>query len=285
MTNFRLNISTLSKMRRRSEADIRSRYKGFELSQLDVEKILRAEKEGAPCSTCKGLPCAKKVLPCVKPTVSVDGDSVKVTNVICQFEQNRRRQNTIKRNFANAQIPQPYLGKTSDDYREDANNANAVKWARVSIAEGAGLYLYGCSGCGKTFLAALIAQELLKTGKTVIFCDVPSLLESLKATFDGDTRIEELMSKLATADMLIMDDLGAEYPTEWAASRLYMIINQRYNAEKPIIVTSNLNPLEANDKLNSPKNAPLGVHGDRIISRLRQMCRIAQIKGGDRRRR
>ena len=269
----------------KAEREIRQRYEGISLTPLDIDKILRVERENAICDACTGLPC-RKVTGCgAKREIKIIAQRVYTSVTPCEYVRAERRQMTVSKNFKAAKIPQTYTGKTFSDYFVDENNEIAVGWANTAAAEGAGVYFYGECGCGKTFLAAIVAQELLKQGKTVIFGDVPSLLDTLKATFgDGDTHIDDLMTALATVDVLVLDDLGTETPTEWAVERLYLIINQRYNADKQIIVTSNLAPSEAADKLNHPRNAPVGIHGTRIISRIKQMCRLAKIGGGDRRR-
>ena len=114
---------------------------------------------------------------------------------------------------------------------------------------------------------------------------MPTLLEILRSSFDDpNTKITDLMDDLAKVDLLVLDDLGTENPTEWAVERLYSIINQRYNAEKPLIVTSNFRLKEVADRLNNPKNKREGypsVTGDRIVSRLAQMCERIELTGRD----
>ena len=283
-STFHQSTESILQARRQSEREIIARYAGFNLSPLDIVKIRQAEKDGAYCETCSGLPCKKSTARGIKPVVKVTEGGVRVKSVICRYARANNQQTAYAKDFATTKIPPIYIGKTFKDYTTDESNGLAVAWAHNAVDKSEGVYICGESGRGKTFLAAIIAQELLRKGKTVIFSDVPSLLEDLKATFAGDTRIDELMAKLATVDLLVLDDLGTETPTEWAVERLYMIVNQRYNAGKPVVVTSNLTPSDAADRLNHPKNAPVGVHGSRIISRIKQMCRIIEISGGDRRR-
>ena len=113
------------------------------------------------------------------------------------------------------------------------------------------------------------------------------MLDDLKSTFDSKNKsLDDLMESLTTADLLVLDDLGTESPTDWAVERIYLIINQRYNAEKPLIVTSNFKLSEVGQRLNEPKkseNKFPSVTGKRIVSRLAQMCKRIEIKGRDRR--
>ena len=280
---YRQNMQCAKNEREKYECEIRARYANIELSGLDVRKIREAEADGAACAECSGFPCRKRSMHGVKPVVKIEGGIVKVRSRICEYARQYSQQSAYSRNFAQAKIPPIYAGKTLADYQIDGANKTAVGWARNTIGTGEGLYVYGEPGTGKTMLAAIIAQELLKAGKTVIFGDVPTLLDALKSTFDGEGRLDELMRTLAEVDALILDDLGTEQPTEWAVERLYKIINERYVTQRTTIVTSNYEPRAVAERLNKPKNGGAGVSGSRIISRLQQMCRIAAIGGVDRR--
>ncbi len=107
------------------------------------------------------------------------------------------------------------------------------------------LLLWGGVGCGKTHLAAAIANERLARGEPVIFIAVPDLLDHLRAAFhpDSDTPYDQRFEDVRTAPLLILDDLGAESTTPWALEKLYQIINYRYTARLPTVFTTNV-PLE-----------------------------------------
>lgn len=276
-------MQSVSRLRESYEREIRLRYANIPLSGLDIRKIHEADLDAKACADCSGFPCRKRSMHGITPVVKVDGGIVRVRSVICPFARQYAQQCAYNRNFANAKIPPIYAGKTFADYQIDGSNKAAVGWARNTIGTGEGLYVFGEPGTGKTMLAAIIGQELLRLGKSVIFGDVPTLLDALKSTFDGEGRLVELMRSLADVDALILDDLGTEQPTEWAVERLYKIINERYVSQRTTIVTSNFAPKDTADRLNKPKNGASGVSGSRIISRLQQMCRIAQIGGTDRR--
>ncbi|MBI3359666.1 MAG: ATP-binding protein [Chloroflexi bacterium] len=104
------------------------------------------------------------------------------------------------------------------------------------------LLLHGGYGCGKTHLAAAIANYRLEHGQVVIFVNTPDLLDHLRSTFSPASEVEydDLFDQVRHAPLLILDDLGAESPTTWAQEKLYQIFNYRYNEQLPTVITSNM---------------------------------------------
>jgi DNA replication protein DnaC len=134
-----------------------------------------------------------------------------------------------------------------------------------------GLFLFGQAGVGKTHLVSKLAQE---TNKDIKFIKVPKLLFILKSNFDGHSyRNKEILDELIRVSVLILDDLGAEKATEWVRETLYILIDERYGNMKKTIITSNYNPSYLTQRL-----------GDRIVSRISEMCRIIEIKTSDKRK-
>jgi DNA replication protein DnaC len=103
------------------------------------------------------------------------------------------------------------------------------------------LVLVGPSGCGKTHLAAAIANARLAAGEPVVFQVVPDLLDYLRATFHPSSEVtyDELFETVRNAPLLILDDLGTQSATPWAQEKLFQILNHRYNAQLPLVVTTN----------------------------------------------
>lgn len=103
------------------------------------------------------------------------------------------------------------------------------------------LVILGNYGCGKTHLAAAIANYRLQQGFPVLFVVVPDLLDHLRATFapTADVQYDDQFEKVRAAPLLILDDLGTESSTPWAQEKLFQILNHRYNARLPTVITSN----------------------------------------------
>ncbi len=115
------------------------------------------------------------------------------------------------------------------------------------------LVLFGGYGCGKTHLAAAIANRVLERGLPVLFVVVPDLLDHLRAAFgpNSPVRYDERFDEVRTAPLLILDDLGTQSSTPWAQEKLFQILNYRYNARLPTVVTSNQSPEEIDLRLRS----------------------------------
>jgi DNA replication protein DnaC len=103
------------------------------------------------------------------------------------------------------------------------------------------LLLTGTYGCGKTHLAAAIANARLDIGQPVLFIVAPDLLDHLRATFSPQSEVtyDELFEQLRNTPLLILDDLGAQSSTTWAQEKLFQLLNHRYNTQLPTVITTN----------------------------------------------
>ncbi len=115
------------------------------------------------------------------------------------------------------------------------------------------LVLLGGYGCGKTHLAAAIANHRIALGLSALFVVVPDLLDHLRAAFapTSDTSLDERLEAIRETPLLILDDLGAHNSTPWAQEKLYQIINHRYNSRLPTVITTNQRLEELDPRITS----------------------------------
>jgi DNA replication protein DnaC len=121
------------------------------------------------------------------------------------------------------------------------------------------LIFQGVNGCGKTHLAAAIANYRLAQGKPVFFVVVPELLDHLRSTFSPDSKIsyDEFFEQIKEVPLLILDDFGEQSATPWAQEKLYQLINYRYNARLPMAVTTCLSLEEIEPRISSRMVDPM----------------------------
>jgi len=115
------------------------------------------------------------------------------------------------------------------------------------------LVLMGVTGCGKTHLAAAIANYRLQAGKPALFLVVPEFLDHLRSAFSPESKVsyDQLFESAKNAPLLIMDDFGEQAATSWAQEKLYQVINYRYNARLPTVITTSCSLDEIESRISS----------------------------------
>lgn len=162
------------------------------------------------------------------------------------------------------------------------NNLKNYSERLVNCIEKKGLILVGNNGVGKTHIACSIANKLIENGIPVIYGTLINLLAELRNSYDTDNNISEIeiIKLYENVELLIIDDLGKERPSEWGLEKLFTIINSRYENNLPVIITTNYNQnslvqrLSINGEIETAKS---------IISRLYEMCYIVKIDDIDHR--
>lgn len=146
-----------------------------------------------------------------------------------------------------------------------------------------GLLMTGPVGVGKTHLAVAILLELIDTmGVKGVFCDFTDLLSRIQATFarGSEESEDDVLQIYREADLLVLDELGARRPTDWARDVLYGLLNTRYNRKRLTIITTNYE-----DRPQKPGDETLELRiGTAVRSRLFEMCRLVEMGGKDFRR-
>lgn len=138
--------------------------------------------------------------------------------------------------------------------------------------QGTGLLLCGQVGTGKSFLAAAIANELISQGTPCLMTNFSRIISRVSEKFGGD---QKYLDDLNRFDLLIIDDLGAERDTEFTWEKVMNVIDARYRAGLPLIITTNLGPKDFTDRGD--------IRRQRVFSRLKEMCVCLEVKGVDRR--
>jgi DNA replication protein DnaC len=141
------------------------------------------------------------------------------------------------------------------------------------LDHGRGLWFMGPVGTGKTTLAMLVSKAALAAGRSVAIYSLPRLLNEIRDTYRQERSHVELLDRLIAVDLLHIDDVGAERSNDWVLEELYSIVNGRYEDQRSMVITTNIDDREA---LCEQITA-------RTVSRLTEMCDEMPVEGPDRR--
>lgn len=203
----------------------------------------------------------------------------------CECREGRLKRGRV-RGVASV-IPPRYRGVSFDrppvsDMARDLQTKAALAEVRAFVddldarlEEGRGLWLFGDTGTGKTTLAMLVSKMALEAGHSVAIYSLPKLLARIRRTYDSEPGGDSYLAffeRLTSVDLLHIDDLGAEKRSDWVLEQLYALINERYEAQRSVLVTTNLRHEELEEQI-----------GGRTVSRLNEMCTEIAFFGDDRR--
>ncbi len=119
------------------------------------------------------------------------------------------------------------------------------------------LLFQGGYGCGKTHLAAAIANFAVGIGVPTLFITVPDMLDSLRFAYNSsETTFEQRFDEIRQAEFLVLDDFGTQNATDWAEEKLFQIVNYRYINRLPMVITTNLLDQDIGERINSRLNDP-----------------------------
>lgn len=165
---------------------------------------------------------------------------------------------------------------TADDRANERITNVALKYVEkfdTMRADGKGLLLYGTVGTGKTFAAACIANALIDKGYPCLVTNFARLINTISGMYDGKQEYIDGLNRFA---LLVIDDLASEADTEYRNEIIFNVIDSRYRAGLPMIITTNLTAAELKNSADIRKQ--------RIYSRLFERCIPVEVKGSDRRR-
>jgi DNA replication protein DnaC len=191
----------------------------------------------------------------------------------------------VKKLFDQSKLGARFLNRTFEAFKVTEENKLAFESAKKYStdfqkfkAEGIGLNFNGAYGTGKTHLAAAITIDLINRGIPVIMGTTITLLGKFKEAYDRRESESEIIDLYSTIDLLIIDDLGKERVNEWVLEKLYLIINNRYENNLPLVITTNYNIEDLTKRLSTNQNIDTA---EAITSRLWEMCRGVEMTGAD----
>lgn len=196
----------------------------------------------------------------------------------CQCQLDRE----LELKFRLANIPRKFQKKSLSNYHASTQRQKEILHGAKGFLKtfrgndhshpGKGLLLSGREGTGKTHLAVALLKEVISKGYKGLYWNVPELFLELRRRMDSSSEESEaeLFDTARRADVLVLDDLGAERTSEYVLDRLYVLINRRYEDDAATIITTNKSLPELKQQLTP-----------RIASRIAEMCVLVEFPEGD----
>ena len=233
------------------------------------------------------------------PPAPANGEKKKSPQVArCECRMSARADRLLE----NARIPKRYehcsLSAFATDFTGSNRSLDSARLAAGRFVEeypvnATGLLLIGPIGVGKTHLAVGIVRELIQQkGVACLFYDYRELLKEIQNSYNPSVNATELgiLRPVFEAEVLVLDELGAAKPSEWVWDTVSLIINTRYNDKRTTIITTNypdaVESSEGDAVRRAGRELTLGDRiGERMRSRLHEMCKIINMQGSDFRQR
>jgi len=202
------------------------------------------------------------------------------------------KESRLDRLMANARIPRRYEHCELNNFDTKLKQlSRSIELAKVAaekfvaeypLPQPFGLLLMGPQGTGKTHLAVGIIKELIRR-KSVpcLFCTFPELLKEIQNSYNPISQASELalLTPVLETEVLVVDELGAQKPSDWVRDQVAYILNYRYNENKVTIITTNY--LDEPEKTKDLTDSLAQRITERIRSRLFEMCKTIRTDGID----
>lgn len=248
--------------------------------EMAKEQGLNSPKsEGTDCPFCgrilepRGVIMNGRVAWVAYEPCGCEGEAAAAKEAEAREREARERERKVK--LIRSGVKKRYLEATVDEVKAQQY------MERFGSDDGRGLYIHGNVGTGKTYLASAMARMFIDAGYSVVLTTTLSMLEDIQDTYGKEASSLDAVLRFASSDVLILDDLGKESASAWSASMLFQIVNYRYEAMRPLIVTSQYD-LAGLEKRIARQGEYESARA--IVSRLRQMCHEVKLSGNDRRR-
>ncbi len=204
--------------------------------------------------------------------------------------------------LAACRIPPRYAHCTLANFEPDPQNRSQVAALQKALnfcagfphkgkaEEGLGLLFVGDTGVGKTHLAVGVLKELVADrGAHGQYWDFMALTREIKRSYDPDIQMTEhaVLAPVIEMDLLLLDDLGAWKMSDWMLDTLFYVLNGRYMSKRPTLITTNFQDVDREAALRADpllrKEFLVERIGQRLRSRLQEMCAVLKIEGPDHR--
>lgn len=228
------------------------------------------------CENCKNIMECKNTVTGYVYYPSLEQNNLVFSYIACKYKKKLEKEIAYQSNVMIVDMPKEILDASMKNiYTDDKNRLETIKWLTTFIKKyemgekTKGLYLTGNFGCGKTYLVAACFNELAKKGKKVAIVYYPEFLRELKESFSDD--FKNIFNKTKKAELLLIDDIGAETTTNWNRDEILgTILQYRMQESLPTFFTSNLSIKELEEHL-AGSDSEGKIKSRRIIERIKYL--------------
>ena len=270
------------------------------VNSLDIEKsklisnttkIEDSSKQLEKCMKCKNILECKNEVQGYVYYPSIENEDIVFSYIMCKQKKKQEEKNAYLKNITLFEMPKEVTNASMKDIdTNDENRFKTIIWIKNFIDDykkgtaKKGLYLTGNFGCGKTYLLCAMLNELAKKGHKIAIIYYPEFLRSLKESlYDND--YSNKFNEIKKAELLLIDDIGAETTTAWGRDEILGTILQ-YRMQEGLITffTSNFNLNELEEHFSFSKNGTERVKSRRIMERIKQLTECITMVSENRRK-
>ena len=263
--------------------EVKYRYTSNLQEVAEVNKI---------CANCKGLNNCPYDIVGLKKIAVANNNVISFMYKKCDYKEKYDKEKDYLKNIYTYKMPKEIREASFKDiYKDDSSRLETIKYLKKFYDEYKkgerikGLYLYGNFGCGKTYLVSALFNELAKKDirSTIIY--FPEFLRSLKASFGNtEDNYEDRFDAVKEANLLLLDDIGAEKLSDWARDEvLGVILQYRMEEHLPTFFTSNLSLKELEEHLQIGRSSEDKIKARRIIERVKYLTNDIEMNSVNRR--
>lgn len=252
-----------------------------------TSKLEKSVKETSNCKTCKGLgQCKNEVMgyyyyPVVKNNI------LDFSFVACKYERENLKEQENEATYFD--IPLSLRKAKMSEIKIDNERKELIRYVTEFIKKfktnekKKGLYLHGNFGSGKSYIISALINELAKEKVNGVIVYYPKLLDKVKGSFNNNS-FNEILEEIMNAEILLLDDIGAENNTSWSRDEILgTILQHRMDNELSTFFTSNFTIDELENHLSTTKDKTDKVKARRIISRIKQLTNDIELIGENKR--
>ncbi|RDW16309.1 primosomal protein DnaI [Oceanobacillus arenosus] len=265
-----------------------------ELTKQEINKSLiklyEYKTQSKQCNHCAGFAECKNMLPGYSPILHVENNELHLSYEKCHSRLMYEKERDQEKLIQSVHVPKEILQASINDLHNDQERNDAVAAAFRFIREASkelprkGIYFHGPFGVGKTYFLGAIANELKKINISSMIIYMPEFVREIKGSFKDDS-VNEKIDRFKNADILMLDDIGAEVQSAWFRDEILgSILQYRMMERLPVFFTSNYDLEQLQGQLATTKNGIETVKAGRIIERIKQVSEPVAVFGANRRK-